>query len=219
MGIKERRERERLDTREKILDAARELFVSEGYDAVTMRQIAQRIEYSPTAIYFHFPDKESLFRELCATDFTALAEMMREIAEIADPLERLRRIGQAYVGFALEHPNHYRLMFMTPHPVEPGAEDGVDRGNPDKDAYAFLKATLAECIAREWFRPEFKDVELLAQTLWAAVHGVVSLHIAKGRDGWIHWRPVKQRFDTIFDSLIRGIRREGPVPARQPAKG
>ncbi len=214
MGIKERRERERLDTREKILDAARDLFISEGYDAVTMRQIAQRIEYSPTAIYFHFPDTESLFRELCAMDFLALGEMMREIATIADPLERLRRTGQAYVGFALEHPNHYRLMFMTPHPVEPSEVDGVDRGNPDKDAYAFLKATLAECIARGLFRPELQDVELLAQTLWASVHGVVSLHIAKGRDGWIHWRPVKQRFDTIFDALLRGIRREGPVPVK-----
>jgi len=62
MGIIERRERERKAVRKKILDAARELFVAEGYDAVTMRRIAETIEYSPTAIYFHFKDKETLIR-------------------------------------------------------------------------------------------------------------------------------------------------------------
>lgn len=54
MGIKERRERERVDTREKILEAARELFIQKGYDGVSMRKVADKVEYSPTAIYVHF---------------------------------------------------------------------------------------------------------------------------------------------------------------------
>ena len=64
MGVKERRERERSETREKILDTARELFVEEGFDGVSMRKIAERVEYSPTAIYMHFADKEQLFMEI-----------------------------------------------------------------------------------------------------------------------------------------------------------
>ena len=88
MGIKERRERERAEIREKILEAARELFVKEGYEAVTMRKIAQKIEYSATAIYFHFKDKEAVMRELCATDFRTLAKQLTRIAKLADPVER-----------------------------------------------------------------------------------------------------------------------------------
>src|SRR5215212_10572320 len=69
MGVKERRDRQREDVRTKIMDAARDLFVSEGYDAVSMRKIAEAIEYSPTAIYVHFTDKAALMQELCAHDF------------------------------------------------------------------------------------------------------------------------------------------------------
>ena len=73
MGLKERRVREKEVVRGKILDAARELFVAEGYEAVTMRKIAQAIEYSPTAIYLHFRDKEAVINAICDTDFLKLA--------------------------------------------------------------------------------------------------------------------------------------------------
>src|SRR5688572_10720436 len=114
MGTTERREREKQELRTKILDAARELFVQEGYEAVTMRRIAERIEYSPTAIYLHFKDKDSLLRELCEADFLKLAEELvaRELPE--DPVARLRGAALGYVEFARRYPNHYRLMFMTP---------------------------------------------------------------------------------------------------------
>ena len=117
MGLKERREREKEVVRGKILDAARELFVAEGYEAVTMRKIAQAIEYSPTAIYLHFRDKEAVINAICDTDFLQLATRFRKIAEVADPIARLRASGLAYADFALRHPNHYRLMFMTPAPA------------------------------------------------------------------------------------------------------
>src|SRR3954469_23021435 len=116
MGSNERREREREEVRTKILNAARELFVSEGYDAVTMRKIAQRIEYTPTAIYFHFKDKAALVRELCGVDFLPLAKSHGGLEKFEAPLEKLTCIGYANVEFAPEHPNRYRLMFMTPLP-------------------------------------------------------------------------------------------------------
>src|SRR5512141_1687734 len=123
MGTKERREREKQDTRDKILDAARELFLSEGYEAVSMRKVAERVEYSPTAIYLHFTDKEDLFRELCHQDFAKLAEVFRGCAAIGDPVQVIKQIGRIYAEFGTTYPNHYRLMFMTPHPPaisEPG---------------------------------------------------------------------------------------------------
>lgn len=208
MGVKERRERERTELKEKILDAARDLFVNEGYEAVSMRKIADRIEYSPTALYLHFKDKESILRELCDADFLALGKQLARIARIADPVERLTATGAAYAEFAFEHPNHYRLMFMTPHPPPPKDESAIERGNPEEDAYAFLKSVVAECIEAKRFRPEHQDVELMAQVIWAGIHGVVSLQIAKCNDDWVDWRPAEDRVRLMNDALLNGLLRE-----------
>lgn len=205
----ERRERERLELRTRILDAARELFVEEGYEAVTMRRIAERIEYSPTAIYFHFKDKQALLQELCDADFGALAGQFQKIANIADPIDRLRRIGRAYVEFAIAYPNHYRLMFMTPHPPGMRAADSqLARGNPEEDAYAFLRATCAEAIASGRLRPEWKDADLVSQMVWAGTHGVVSLQIAKCTDDWVDWRDRRETAHALIEVMIRGLVRE-----------
>jgi AcrR family transcriptional regulator len=203
MGVRERREREREEVRGKILDAARELFVADGYEAVTMRKVADRIEYSPTAIYLHFADKESLMRELCATDFLSLAKQFQKIARVEDPVERLRRIGLAYMDFAVERPSHYRLMFMTPHP--PIGEHLLQKGNPEEDAYGFLVATVSEAIEKKLFLPHLKDAQLVAQVVWASVHGVISLQIAKGNDPWVEWRPVKKAAALAIDAVLRGL--------------
>jgi AcrR family transcriptional regulator len=210
MGTNERREREKEEVREKIRDAARELFAREGYDAVTMRKIAKSIEYSPTAIYFHFKDKEALVRELCLVDFLSLAKAFQRIAKEPDPIERLRKIGLAYVDFATEHPNHYRLMFMTPRFHDETEDSLVERGkgNPEEDAYAFLKGTVEEAMAKGRLRPEVKDADLVAQSVWAATHGVISLQIAKKTDPWVEWRPVKKTAALVIDAMIRGLARE-----------
>jgi AcrR family transcriptional regulator len=208
MGSSERREREKQDLRRKILDTARQMFVSEGYDAVSMRRIAQKIEYSPTAIYLHFKDKEALFAELCANDFLRLAHTFTSISEIKDPVDRLRRIGRAYLDFALEYPNHYRLMFMTPHPARQHNHEKLAKGNPEEDAYAFLLLTVQAALAAGRFRPELKNAELIAQTLWAGVHGVASLQIAKCNDTWMDWRPITERSELMIESQLRGMLRQ-----------
>lgn len=208
MGPKERREREREQIREKILDAARELFATEGYEAVSMRKIAKKIEYSPTAIYLHFPDKESLIHELCDTDFLALAMDFRRIAKIEDPIDRLRQTGRAYAKFGLQHPNHYRTMFMSPLPPMDIEKSRVEKGNPEVDAYAFLRAIVRECMEKGLFRNDARDVELVTQTMWAVVHGVVALAITHKSDPWVPWRAIRRRVDFAIDNAIRGLRGE-----------
>src|SRR5215213_5161587 len=104
MGTLERRERERQDTRTRIMDAARDLFAREGYDAVSMRRIAEAIEYSPTAIYVHFRDKQDLLFQICQSDFVALAQGVVELQKVQDPIERVRRMGHAYIRFGVQHP-------------------------------------------------------------------------------------------------------------------
>jgi len=206
MGVKERREREKSETRDKILDAARELFITEGYAGVSMRKVAEKIEYSPTAIYVHFADKEELFRELCHQDYARLAQVFQSSVISADPIERLKQIGAIYIDFGTRYPNHYTFMFMTPHPAQ--APDEVDReimGNPEMDAYAFLKWAVQQAVDAGCFREEVTDVALISQTLWASVHGVISLEIAKGCDYWVDWRPLKDRAEMMLDITLRGL--------------
>src|ERR1044072_3640022 len=116
MGSKERREREKQELREKILDAAREMFVAEGYQAVTMRSLAKRIEYSPPPIYLHYKDKESLLDELCGRDLAELARAVHDETEHIEGLDRLYHAARAYVRFALDHKAQYQLLFMMPKP-------------------------------------------------------------------------------------------------------
>lgn len=205
MGVKERREREKSETREKILDAARELFVTEGYEGVSMRKVAEKIEYSPTAIYVHFADKNQLFHELCRQDFARLQEVV--VTEMpSDPIERVLKIGRNYIQFGERFPNHYVFMFMTPHPEhELDEQDREIAGNPEVDAYAFLKWAVQEAINAGCFREGVQDAELVSQTLWASVHGVISLNIAKGKDAWVDWRPLRQRAEMMLDITLRGL--------------
>lgn len=207
MGPQERRQREREEVRGKILDAARELFAAEGYESVTMRAIAERIEYSPTAIYFHFKDKESLLSELCDIDFRVFAQKFAEAAKLTDPVEKLRAAGLAYVEFGLKNPSHYRLMFMTPRPLQIEAKN-IEKGNPEEDAYAFLKGIVAELLAAGRLREGAGDVDLVSQVIWSGMHGLVSLEIAKCNDAWVAWQPVEARTRLMIDVLLAGLTKE-----------
>ena len=208
MGSIARREREKQATRELILDAARELFAHEGYDAVTMRRIAEKIEYSPTAIYLHFADKDALIHELCVADFLVLAQAFQPIALVADPIERIKLAGRAYVEFALAHPDHYRLMFMTPvRPLDEAKLAEGRKGDPAQDAYAFLRIAVVEGLAQGRFRAGLDDPDLICQTLWAGMHGVAALHIALSTDSWVDWRPAEARIAAMLETLFSGILR------------
>lgn len=188
------------------MDAARALFVKDGYEAVTLRKIAEAIEYTPPALYTHFKDKADLLRALCRRDFGALSEALLRASKVEDPVRRMMAIGRGYIRFAVDHPHHYKFMFMTAHPpeVEPAAEDLADKDDPERNGYAALRGACADAIAQGKFLPEHKDAELLAQVFWAGVHGVASLEIAMGKDPWIDWRTLDDRTNTMVWALVRG---------------
>ena len=119
MGVKERRARQKKFLRQEILDAASELFVRDGYENVSMRRIADKIEYSPTTIYIYFKDKAELLEQVCKETFGRLVQRLTKIMEQpGDPVERLKRGLIAYIQFGLENPHHYRATFMMPLPDE-----------------------------------------------------------------------------------------------------
>jgi len=200
MGITERREREREEVRRKILDAARELFEKEGYDKVTMRRIAEAIEYSPTTIYLHFEDKDDLVRALCNEDFARLFAALSLIPPAADPIESIRQLGRAYVGFAVNNPNHFRFMFMSP-------QHHMDEAHTPEDPGWRSFGALLDAVRRAVAAGRFKAVDPLttAQVLWMNVHGVACALITMPPEQWPHGPAASDLVDQVIENGIRGL--------------
>ncbi len=209
VGSSERRQREKDTLRAAILDAARELFATQGYEAVTMRKIADRIEFSPTAIYQHFADKETLVTELCNVDFLDLAVQLRGLLDVPDPIERLSRLAAAFVRFSIEFPNHYRFLFMTTHAAYDEAVKAERAGNPRLDGYALLRMTCDQAIQQGKLREDIEDADLAAQVAWGAIHGPIALQLTIRRPerDWIEWRPVEEICRVAAAAIIRGMQR------------
>lgn len=208
MPPKPKTEAERQQLRTLIIDAARELFVTKGVEAVTMREIAKRIGYSATSIYLHFADKEALLRAICDTDMLALATSLNAIMQIADPVARLQALGHGYAEFALNYPNHYRLMFMAERiPCDPD-KSSLQQNNAEQDAYFLLKTVVNEVFLAKRFRAELNDVDLIAQTVWAGIHGVCALQINMAEDKWVNWSEVTARLQLMQAVLMRGLLKE-----------
>src|SRR6188508_685210 len=114
MGIKERHERDREAVRRSILDAARDLFVSEGYEHVSIRKIAEKIEYSPAAIYGYFPSKDDIFFSLAEEGFRLLHVHPPDTTPLdtLEPLDRVRSMFWRFYEFSREQPQYFALMFL-----------------------------------------------------------------------------------------------------------
>jgi len=198
MGITERREREREEIRRKILDAARDLFASQGYDRVTMRAVADAIEYSPTTIYHHFEDKDDLVKALCETDFAGLLGALAQQPPPSDPVEWIRQLGLAYARFGLAYPNHYRFMFMTPE-----KDVAKEPDSPGDRSFGLLRAAVASAVATGRFRPG--DANTMAQVLWAGLHGAVSLLITLRPEHWPQGPAASDLVDLVIAHGLQGF--------------
>jgi AcrR family transcriptional regulator len=202
MGVQERRARERRFLRQEILDAASELFVKEGFENVSMRRIANKIEYSPTTIYLYFKDKAELLESVCLETFSRLVQKLTRILEQpGDPVERLKRGLHAYVEFGLENPHHYRSTFMMPVPEGFDVTARAKPGSPGMQAFDFLRRSVHDCIADGKFKQN--DTELASQSLWAGVHGLTSLLITHGHFPWAK-QVVAGTINTLVAGLVHG---------------
>ncbi len=199
MGIVERREREREEVRRKILDSARDLFASEGYDRVTMRRIAEAIEYSPTTIYNHFEDKDDLVSALCEEDFRRLLLAFEGQTPPADPVEWIRQLGRAYAAFGLQNPNHYRFMFMTPAKFQRVPEPS----GSGIESFRLFRSAVEKAIASGQFRPG--DPQAAAQVLWSSLHGAVALLITLLDQHWPEGAPPPDLVERVIENGIRGL--------------
>jgi AcrR family transcriptional regulator len=137
MGIKERQERDREAVRRAILDAARDLFVSEGFQNVSIRKIAERIEYSPGALYGYFPSKDDIFFALAEEGFRLLGDPSRRDEGAETPLDRLRASFRQFYQFSCEHPQYFTLMFI---------DHSVPRISREYERFAFAREKKRQIV-------------------------------------------------------------------------
>lgn len=174
MGISERKERERQEMRARIIDAAISMFLTEGYEKTSIRNIAEKIEYSPATIYLYYKDKDELLYEVQKQAFAKLEETFDLEVTSTHPFERLTQLCKSYVRFGRANPEMYDLMFMIKAPMNcVEAEDGWDNNS---DSFMLLLNTLKECMERGLIR--FKDPMVAALSVWAMGHGLVSLDVS-----------------------------------------
>ena len=179
MGIKERHERDREAVSRAILDAARELFVSEGYQNVSIRKIAERIEYSPAAIYGYFPSKDDIFFALAEEGFRLLGDPTdpghRDGLRSLEPLGRLRDVFWHVYEFSRQHPQYFALMFVDRY---------VPRISREYERFAFIRdikglvvAQIQECIDAGALPPTV-DAAVACRMLFMGVLGVSAIGLS-----------------------------------------
>lgn len=171
--IQERREREKQEMHDKIVQAAREMFLAEGYEKVSIRKIAEHIAYSPGTIYNYFDNKDELLHAVHEQGFEGLFALLNESMSIADPLDRLQEMGQAYWQFAMDNPDDYDLMFLVRAPMH--AEENLDSWDCGFKTFGVLHQTVLDLQASG--RMKDHDAHALTFVIWSAVHGMVSLFI------------------------------------------
>ena len=196
--------------RDEILQAAKELFLREGYEATTIRRIADRVGVSAPALYLYFSDKEAILLALCDQTFGFLIERIGEIEkEGLEPRARLRRCGEAYIRFGLEHPREYWLTFMSGNTPKQISHQGghkaevIDPTQPGSaGAIAFQRLMSMFRDIETAGMPLHYPIETAAELVWMSLHGLAAALINNPEFPWT-------KRDTLIagmiDMVVRGV--------------
>jgi AcrR family transcriptional regulator len=213
LGIAERKERQKRGLRKEILSAALEVFANEGYQQLSMRRLAEKVEYSPTTIYLYFKDKAELFECVCEETFAQLSDIFCQIVSASsDPFESLRKSCRAYVDFGLQHPDQYTVAFLLDSGQRLAPDEVMRKFPKAMEVFFQLRCGVADCMTHGNLLEE--DPDLVSQVVWAGLHGITSLLIIKPSFPWCDR-------DMLVDTMIRSVIGSicpmdtalGPVPA------
>jgi AcrR family transcriptional regulator len=191
-------EEQRELVRHRMLGAARELFDQSGIEAVSMRAVGARVGLTASALYAYFPSKIELLRALWRDALDELHVRMKEFSQRAsDPITAIRVLVIAYVEFALEDPARFHVLIMVDR-GDLAAE--LRREGIVHDAYHLFRRYVAEAIDQGRLR--LTDADLVAQLLWAAVHGVLTLPYSSASFPFL---PPSLLADKLLDALLAGL--------------
>jgi AcrR family transcriptional regulator len=203
MGITERKEKQKLEIRKMILDASMKLFIEEGYDNVTIRRIADIIEYSPTTVYLYFKDKDEILYQLHEQGFAMLTEINQNLAGIDNPLMRLYKMGENYLGFGMQNPEYYEIMFIQRGPMKALMEKEDCEWRYGDQALNTLKQTIQQAMESGFMYKG--NVEAAAMSIWGMVHGMVSLAIRERFDKLIPREEIPAMMNKSLNWFLSAI--------------
>jgi AcrR family transcriptional regulator len=172
----DRKEREKQEMRQLIIKTALKLFIAEGIENVSIRKIADAIEYSPGSIYSYFKDKGEILHAIHNEGFEKLFALQQSLDVIKDPRERLAKMGELYIKFAMENKDYYDLMFIAKGVAEKIQEK--KEWDAGQRSYDSLRRTVAECIEKGYMKNT--DIDSATFAMWGFVHGMAAL-IIRGR--------------------------------------
>ncbi len=202
MSIKDRKTRHKEDLRQAILDAAKRLFLTEGYGATSIRKIANEIEFSPTTIYLYYKDKAEIAHALHTEGFKLLNSQFRVLEYIESPFERLKAMGRAYIQFSIENPDFYELMFVMKEPMEHVKDIGLE--DPcwveGEQAFGGLVNVVAACQQEGYFRN--MDTAGMAMLAWSSLHGLCTLNLHGHLDFMKTHKKQLSHIDSIIESTF-----------------
>jgi AcrR family transcriptional regulator len=196
--------------RRALLDAGLELLAERGVDGWTLREVARRAGVSHAAPSHHFGDRGGLVRAIVAESFELLGEGLAAAASGAagdDPMDRIAAMGRAYVEFALEHPQRYRLMFRSELSRSEDPDAATEADAAGGQAFGTLMAAVQEAADRKQLRDGI-DAGTAAVTAWSGVHGLASLVL----EGALGIRPdqrerTRHLADNVVSLVVDGLRR------------
>ncbi len=176
MAVSDRKEREKEEMKRRILDAAKNLFLDQGFEKTSIRNIADAIEYSPGTIYLYFKDKNELLLALHDEAFDGLEKSFEKTAPIKEPFDQLIGMGFEYLKFAIDNPELYELMFLMSAPIE-ALECRCDIWEDGYKVFNMLIQLIGKCQEDGYFKNQ--KAEDLALTIWATMHGLATIHLRK----------------------------------------
>ena len=203
MGIVARKEQQKKEIRQLILDHSMKLFVEEGFSHVSMRKIAERIQYSPTTLYLYFKDKNEILFHCCESGFKMLLTANISLSLISNPIDRLHQMGKNYLQFGLEYPEFYDLMFIQEAPMDRLIQMGEGWSSGDQSINA-LKIIIQDGMDQGLILPA--KVETVAMAVWSMVHGLVSLAIRKRLDKLVSQADMEQTMHDSLDWLLKTLK-------------
>jgi AcrR family transcriptional regulator len=185
------------------------LFLEQGYDSTTIRRIADRVGISAPALYLYFKDKEALMLALCDQTFGHLIAAITEIERtVGEPLERVRRFGEAYARFGLTHPDEYRLVFIGSNipesmrkvghrmPIDDPTRPGVGGSLVFSRLVAMLTQAEAAGVTLNY------PPDTAAELCWMGIHGLVSALIMKPE---FPWSDRELLIQGMLDMVLKGV--------------
>lgn len=196
MGVTERKEREKEEMRSRILEAARALFIEQGFEKTSIRNIAEAIEYSPGTLYLYFKDKNELLHALHTQAFQGFSAALAKSLQAPTAPLQLKEMGYQYVRYAMENPEMYELMFMMRGPIE-ALQCRQELWEEGSQSFDFLRHVVRGC--QEYGILTSHDTESASMMIWSFVHGLVTLHIRQRLS--FFEENAEETMQRIFDTL------------------